>query len=151
MEQANHMNLWDRISALRAGTARVFTQFFARPGSELKNIPPDVEADLAALIRIKDDNRNIRDMADTEGWKEYEAALIEDALRKLRALPRKILQRGPDDQEVVSDAAFIEVINTALLGLVTNTLYESANLTRIINTRLAARERLQREEQSNAR
>lgn len=136
------MNLWpwqsrpkgleERINALRAGAARLAVGDYASPKA--------MEDDLSFLIALKEDNRHIADMMKTEGYAEYEAALTKLALKKLRELPRKVREKDPSHEW---DAFMIDTINAVLLGLGSNAIYESANLEKIINNKLTARERLE--------
>ena len=142
-------DLVDRTNALRAGSARIAADGYVRLSARGDVAEVTRQADLDYLIAIQNDNANIRDMAQTPGWVEYEAALARLATRKLRELPRKVLNEGEKSPSVLWDAALIDIVNAVLLGTVNNALYESANLDRLINTKLAAQERLAREEQSN--
>lgn len=130
--QAKPKGLEDRTNALRSGAARLAIGEYASPRA--------MEDDLSFLIAIKEDNKNIADMTKTAGWVEYEAALVALATKKLRELPRKIREK---DASAEWDAALVDIINTVLLGLVTNAIYESANMDRLINSKLTAKARLE--------
>lgn len=126
------LNLEDRTTAIMSGSARL--------ASEVHPNAAALEKDLSYLIALKEDNRNIAEMVRTPGFAEYEAALKKIALEKLRSLPRKVLRNEAD---VAWDAAVIDLINSVLLGLTSNALYESANLERLINDKLTAKARLE--------
>ena len=141
----------ERTNALRAGAARVTDPgSYVRLGARAEAAKRAQKDDIDYLTGVMRANEHIRDMAKTPGWAEYEEALVALASRKLRALPSNVLKRGATDPQVVWDAAVCDIINTVLLGTVNNALYESANIQRLINTRLAVRDRLNKED-SNAR
>ena len=142
----------ERTSAIRAGAARVTDPgCYVRAGVRAEIAAKLRQEDIDYLIAVTKANEPIRDMAKSAGWAEYERALRDIAERKLRALPSNVLKHGATDPQVLWDAAVCDIINTVLLGIVSNALYESANLERLINTKLAAQSRLNREEHSNAR
>jgi len=137
--QKRPKGLEERTNAIRMGTARLEANVY--PSREA------MEADLSVLLALKEDNRNIAEMTKTLGWVEYEAALTKLAMDALRRLPDNHIKKDPDADW---DAHLVKTINVVLLGLVSNAIYESANVDRLINTKLTAKARLE-ETERNAR
>jgi hypothetical protein len=105
-------------------------------------------APLSPLLALKELNRPIAETAKTQGWKEYEAELTRIFVETIRRLPRKIIDKDPT---IEADAHLLENINQVLLGLVNNSIYESANLDRLVNNILTVKSRLEEENERNAR
>lgn len=126
------LGLEERTNAIRMGAAQMA-------------VSDPSDADLSRLIALKEANRHIAEMVKTPGYSEYEAELTRMVKEKYRTIARKIRDKDPSAEW---DAAFIDIVNTVLLGLGSNAVYESANLDRLINNKLTAKARLEENERN---
>ena len=93
-------------------------------------------------------NKPIKALAGTEGWQEIETDLVQRIIPKLRGLCRAIIEERW--VEVIADAHFIENANM-ILGLVNETLLQSAISDKLIHSYINVQERLEEEEQARQR
>lgn len=92
--------------------------------------------------------RPIKELSDTAGWKLIESDLSQRILLKLRGLSRLVLSGKWD--EAIADSSYIENMNQ-VLGLVNETLLESARCGQLVNTYISAQERLEEDKQARQR
>lgn len=109
--------------------------------------PEEVQREIDRLILLRDRNQDIREMANTEGWKFLENEIAESALDQLRRMAATLIVEN-DVPKARAMAAYI-LFADALLSGVSEPLLSSARVDRLLRTRLTMEEIFERE--TNAR
>jgi len=97
------------------------------------------------LLALRDRNNGLRELSGTVGWQEIEEELSFSALTKLKGLPKLVI--AGEWEKASAHASYITFVNE-VLGLVSEPLLESARVTDLINTRLAAQRQYEEEQRA---
>ncbi len=116
-------SLWGRLAQLRNGRMAIETKRLVRQ---------QLDDELSFLIAVASKNENISNLANTDGWREIERALITRVADQLRELPQLVI----DNPEKAQGVAWSIIEKDAFLRMVNEPLLESSKVALMVEARL---------------
>lgn len=116
-------SLWGRLMQLRNGRVAI---------EQKRVIREHLDKELQFLIEVAAKNLNIKQLSDSEGWREIEHDLITRVADQLRDLPQLVI----DSPEKAQAVAFSIIEKNAFLAMVNEPLLESTKVAMMVEARL---------------
>ena len=116
-------SLWGRLAQLRNGRVAI---------EQKRVIREHLDKELQFLIEVAAKNLNIKQLSDSEGWREIEHDLITRVAEQLRDLPQLVI----DSPEKAQAVAFSIIEKNAFLAMVNEPLLESTKVAMMVEARL---------------
>lgn len=129
-------SLQGRIAQLRNGRVAI---------EQKRIIREHLDRELNFLIEVASKNINIKQLADSEGWREIERDLITRVAEQITELPQLVL----DHPEKAQAVAYSIIEKNAFLAMVNEPLLESTKVALMVEARLKGLEGLNESENGN--